>query len=88
MVIAGILNPNKVLLIGLTERNIQLLKRGEPVRISAVAQPVSRHIIGNLEVVIFFGETKESIQKLFVEHSLIGKDTKVTDMPKNKPGSN
>jgi len=78
MVIMGILSP-KVLMLGLTDGNIERMKKGFPIKITAVTHPAAKDILGGIEVVIFYGQTEELIRESVEKANLIGEKTKVVE---------
>lgn len=87
MVIMGSLQP-PIVMLGITAINVEKLKQGKPIRITAVTHPSAKDIIKNIQIVIFYGETEEKIKEDVMKAGFIGEETKVIDTPPSKPQSN
>lgn len=67
-----------VLGIGLTHKNLELLKDGKPILIDGHEMG-----LGDVcKVIVFAGETEEALHNELKERGMIGPETKVNNMPR------
>lgn len=70
----------RILMLGITRENIKRLIAGQPIRVGAESHPGFPE---DVMVAIFFGETERDITEAL--KGLIGPDTKVVAVPREKP---
>jgi hypothetical protein len=78
MTIARATNPkngNQIFMLGLSRENINRLQQDKPIHIKKYTH--GEGVPEGWDIVLFFGETEQEMQKMFVKHGMIGPETKV-----------
>lgn len=73
-------NDTRIVVMGLTRQNIDMLLKGNPLLVRAESHPGFPE---NLVITVYFGETERDVTKQI--QALIGEDTKVVIAPKSDP---
>jgi hypothetical protein len=73
----------ELLLLGLSWKNVERLKAGQPIRVSEETNaPKGSLPHPKYEIAIIVGETELEMKQMFEANGLIGPDTKVTVDPR------
>jgi hypothetical protein len=73
----------KILMLGLSAKNVERMKANEPIHISNATHKNS--LPEGMEIVIFCGETEADMYKMFKDKGMITGDTKVNIDPRAHP---
>ncbi len=73
-----------ICILGLTTANLNQMLAGNPVHVRAEAHPGA--LPDGYEIMIFHGQTEESIRQMFEKHGLLTPDTKIVIDPRLERG--
>lgn len=73
-----------ICVLGLTTANLNKMLAGLPVHVKGDTHPGA--LPDGWELMIFHGETEESMRQMFEKHKLIGPDTKLNIDPRMERG--